>query len=189
MRSPPLSHEPLWAPGTDTGFCQRCASPLPHPTLASCHSASFSSIDRSVNSTPRSLQMSSMHVKRLWKRPLARRSDSSDCTFIHLPTFTRQKSASPSSHSRSSSVTASLSSCISSSSFSHTPSMLSQSKPASPALRCTSCDCTSAGSAFGTLPNREASARSCCFMTSQLDMTSLRRAAPPRLQRRGGVCG
>ncbi len=31
MRSPPLSHEPWWAPGTDTGFRQRCASALTHP--------------------------------------------------------------------------------------------------------------------------------------------------------------
>ncbi len=31
MRSPPNSHEPWWAPGTDTGFRQRCASALTHP--------------------------------------------------------------------------------------------------------------------------------------------------------------
>ena len=31
MRNPPGSFEPWWAPGTDTGFRQRCASALTHP--------------------------------------------------------------------------------------------------------------------------------------------------------------
>ena len=31
MRSLPQSREPLWAPGTDTGFRQRCASAITHP--------------------------------------------------------------------------------------------------------------------------------------------------------------
>ncbi len=31
MRSPPDNHAPWWAPGTDTGFRQRCASAITHP--------------------------------------------------------------------------------------------------------------------------------------------------------------